>query len=81
MDATQVTVEDPFYFEEVVKEEKWVWAMDNEIISIEKNKTQTLIELPTETKRIGVKWVYKTQYNENREIVKHKVHLVAKGYS
>lgn len=36
----QVTVaEDPFYFEEVMKEEKWIRAMDNEIMSIEKNKT------------------------------------------
>lgn len=46
--------------------------MDYEIKSIEKNKTWTLTELPTIAKRIGVKWVYKTKYNEHKEINKHK---------
>ena len=55
--------------------------MNSEIKSIEKNQTWTLIELPTGAKRIGVKWVYKTKYNEHEKIDKYKAHLVAKGYS
>ena len=55
--------------------------MDNEIMSIEKNKTWTLTVLPNDAKKIGVKWIYKTKFNENGEIEKHKARLVAKGYS
>lgn len=55
--------------------------MDNEIESIEKNKTWELTTLPREAKRIGVKWIYKAKINELREIEKHKARLVAKGYS
>lgn len=32
-------------------------------------------------KNVGVKWVYKTKYNEKGELDKHKARLVAKGYS
>jgi len=76
-----VSTGDPIYFKEVVKDEKWRRAMDSEISSIEKNKTWSLSELPTRAKTIGVKWVYKTKYNEHGEIDKHKARLVAKGYS
>lgn len=30
---------------------------------------------------IGVKWIYKTKYNERGEVDKHKDRLIAKGYS
>ena len=70
--------EDPFVYEEAEREEKWRQAMDNEIMSIEKNKTWTLKVLPNDAKKIGVKWIYKTKFNENGEIEKHKARLVAK---
>lgn len=34
----------------------------------------------TSTKKIGVKWVYKTKLKENEEVYKFKACLVAKGY-
>jgi hypothetical protein len=40
-----------------------------------------LSSLPDGAKAIGVKWIYKTKYNEMGEIEKHKARLVAKGYS
>ncbi|CAL2259306.1 unnamed protein product [Prunus armeniaca] len=72
---------DPLHFEEAVKSANWRLAMNNEIKSIEKNQTWTLTELPAGAKRIGVKWVYKTKYNEHGKIDKYKARLVAKGYS
>ena len=72
---------DPLCFEEAVKSANWRLAMDNEIKSIEKNQTWRLTELPAGAKRIGVKWVYKTKYNEHGKIDKYKARLVAKGYS
>ena len=79
--AQAVAVEDPFYFAEAVKDAKWRQAMDNEMAAIEKNRTWTLTELPVEAKKIGVKWLFKTKYNECGRIDKHKARLVAKGYT
>ena len=45
-----VPIRDPLYFKEAVKDENWRQAMDNEISSIEKNKTWSLSELPTGAK-------------------------------
>lgn len=73
--------EDPTLFEDAVREDKWRKAMDNEINSIEKNKTWVLTKLPAGAKKVGVKWIYKTKRDEHGEVVKHKARLVAKGYS
>lgn len=48
---------------------------------IERNDTWELIDLTIEWKKIKVKWVYKTKFNENREVDKCKFQLVAKGYT
>ena len=71
---------DPTTFENVVKEEKWRKAMEDEIDAIERNGTWELSDLPKAKKTIGVKWVYKTKLKEDGEIDKYKARLVAKGY-
>jgi hypothetical protein len=71
----------PTSFKEATKEPHWVQAMNQEIDSIEKNKTWDLVDLPSHKKSIGVKWVYKTKLNEKGQIEKHKARLVAKGFS
>jgi hypothetical protein len=55
--------------------------MNQEIDSIEKNKTWDCVYLPKHKTSIGVKWVYKTKLNEKGQIEKHKARLVAKGFS
>jgi hypothetical protein len=54
----------PTSFKEATKEPHWVQAMNQEIDSIEKNKTWDLVDLPSHKRSIGVKWVYKTKLNE-----------------
>jgi len=51
---------DPVHFEEAVKSQKWRVAMDDAIKAIEKNETWVLTDLPAHAKKIGVKWIYKT---------------------
>ncbi|GAU46899.1 hypothetical protein TSUD_296780 [Trifolium subterraneum] len=72
---------DPITYEEAAKLDIWRKAMDQEIKSIEKNSTWELVDLPKGVKKIGVKWIYKTKFNENGEVDKHKARLVAKGYT
>ncbi|GAU31024.1 hypothetical protein TSUD_214600 [Trifolium subterraneum] len=75
------TNEDPVNYDETIKKDVWKNVMDQEIKSIEKNDTWELVTLPARAKKIGVKWVYKTKYNEKGEVEKYKASLVAKGYS
>ena len=56
---------------------QWNWKSK----SLRKNETWELTTLPAGTKKIGVKWIFKTKLNENRKVNKHKTRLVAKGYS
>ncbi|GJT03883.1 retrovirus-related pol polyprotein from transposon TNT 1-94 [Tanacetum coccineum] len=81
MAANSDPVSDPLCYNEAVKMKHWRVAMMDEIKSIEKNNTWSLIDLPKGAKTVGVKWIYKTKLNENGELQKHKARLVAKGYS
>lgn len=67
-----------FYEAEECKE--WMLACEDEITSIIKNGTWTLVDLPQGAKAIGLKWVVKLKRNFNGSINKHKARLVAKGY-
>lgn len=78
--AMFIAAEDPNCFEEAMQQDVWRQAMEAEITSIEENKTWELVDLPIEAKVIGVKWVFKTKFNEKVEIDKYKARLVAKGY-
>ena len=72
--------EEPWDWNEVKEEKVWRDACEDEIISIKKNKTWTLVELPVGCKAIGLKWVFKVKRNADGSISKYKARLVAKDY-
>lgn len=72
---------EPQYFKDAVKEKIWQDAMDEEVKVIKKNKTWELVDRPKSKDIIGLKWIFKTKFNQDGSIQKHKAHLVAKGYS
>jgi hypothetical protein len=72
---------DPVSFDEAAKEDVWIKAMDEEIDSIERNKTWDVVDLPKGMNNIGVKWVYRTKLNADGEVEKYKARLVAEGFS
>ena len=78
---TFMVISDPTTFQEAAKHLRWKEAMDAEISSIEKNQTWSLVTLPDGAKAIGVKWIYKTKFNELGEVYKFKARLVVKGYA
>jgi hypothetical protein len=69
------------YFEETIKEEKWVDAMNEEIEAIEINDTWDLVDFPIGKTNNGVKWVYKIKFNKKDKVEKKKTRLVAKGFA
>ena len=80
-ETCNLAILEPGSFEEASKQEVWVKTMEEEIQMIEKNNTWELVNRPHGKDIIGVKWVYKTKLNPDGTIQKHKVRLVAKGYS
>ena len=72
--------DEPWDFNEAKDIKFWVDACKDEILSIEKNNTWDLVELPTGVKPIGLKWIFKIKRNADGSISKYKARLVAKGY-
>ncbi|KAM0043888.1 putative RNA-directed DNA polymerase [Helianthus debilis subsp. tardiflorus] len=79
--AMYSSLDDPTTYEEACKEERWIKAMENEIAAIEQNHTWELVKAPVGVKPIGVKWVFKTKFNEQGKVDKYKARLVVKGYA
>ncbi|KAG8500752.1 hypothetical protein CXB51_002776 [Gossypium anomalum] len=62
--------------------EKWMFAMQEEMESLHKNKTWDLVKLPKGKKTVLCKWVFKKKEGTpGVEEPKYKARLVAKGYS
>ncbi|KAG8496506.1 hypothetical protein CXB51_009106 [Gossypium anomalum] len=61
--------------------EKWMFAMQEEMESLHKNKTWDLVKLPKGKKTVRCKWVFKKKEGTpGVEEPKYKARLVAKGY-
>ena len=84
--AVPVVDEDiPTNFQEAIRSlesARWKKAIDEEMQSLQKNKTWRLAQLPKDRKAVGCKWVYtKKEEFHNKKEVRYKVRLVAKGYT
>ena len=75
------SVTEPESYLDASKHSQWIEAMKAELEMIMKNKTWKLVDLPEGKNAIGVKWVYKTKFQPDGSIYKHKARLVVKGYS
>ncbi|CAA6661430.1 unnamed protein product [Spirodela intermedia] len=76
-----VSSDEPVSFVEVEGHPSWRKAMEEEMASIEENRTWSLVDLPHGRRAIGLKWVYKVKRDENRAVAKYKARLVVKGYA
>ena len=75
------SVTEPESYLDASKHSQWIESMKAELEMIMKNKTWKLVDLPEGKNAIGVKWVYKTKFQPDGSIYKHKARLVVKGYS
>lgn len=53
--------------------------MAEEMSSITCNEKWELVDRLTEKKFIELKWIYKTKFKVNGDILKHKARIIAKG--
>ena len=61
---------------------KWKEAMQAELNSLTKREVFGLVvQTPKNVKHVGYKWVFVRKLNENNEIIRYKVRLVAQGFS
>ncbi|KAG8481304.1 hypothetical protein CXB51_026078 [Gossypium anomalum] len=79
------TNQEPSNYSEAIScedSEKWMFAMQEEMESLHKNKTWDLVKLPKGKKTVRCKWVFKKKEGTpGVEEPKYKARLVAKGYS
>jgi hypothetical protein len=74
---------EPSNIEEAMKSRDatfWKEAIDDEMESIMFNNTWILVDLPSGSKPIGCKWIFKKKMKSDGSIDKYKARLVAKGY-
>ncbi|KAL0361623.1 UNVERIFIED_CONTAM: hypothetical protein Sradi_3846800 [Sesamum radiatum] len=73
---------EPSSYEEALessKSDKWKTTMEEEINSLMKNKTWTLVPKPKNTSIVDCKWLFKIK--QENESTRYKVRLVAKGFT
>lgn len=72
---------EPTNYSEATISQDWFNAMKIELEAIEKNNIRAPIELPSNKKAIGVKWVFKTKLNPDGFVLKYKVRLVVRFFT
>ena len=70
---------EPTSFKEVMKDDGWRKAMQEEISALENNGTWVMEYLPPGKKALGSKWVYKIKFKSDGSIERLKARLVVFG--
>jgi Reverse transcriptase (RNA-dependent DNA polymerase) len=76
--------DDPITFSQAITGENskfWYDAMIDEMESMASNNVWDLVELPSDAREIGCKWVFKTKRDSLGNIERYKARLVAKGFT
>ncbi|KAH9659867.1 hypothetical protein KPL70_024018 [Citrus sinensis] len=83
--ADEVTIEEPVNFSEAMESvhcDKWLEAMQDEMESLQRNQTWTLIPNPGNKRLISCKWIFKRNEGiPDVEPPKYKARLVARGFT
>jgi hypothetical protein len=81
--SAYILEEDPKNLQEALSSldaDLWQEAINDEMYSLESNRTWHLVELPPGCKPIGCKWILKKKLKPDGTIDKYKARLVAKGF-
>ena len=72
---------EPRNFQEANLQDVWRLAMEEELKALDENKTWSVVQLPKGKKVVGSRWIYKTKFNSDGSIERHKARLVARGFT
>ena len=61
--------------------EKWKKAMKEELKNLQRNETWEIVPKPEGRKIIKCKWVFKTKFDKDGQVERHKARLVACGHT
>ncbi|GLI63566.1 hypothetical protein VaNZ11_006559 [Volvox africanus] len=82
--ASELEMKEPKSLEEAqsrVDWPQWKAAMDEEMASLQENRTWELEEIPMGARKIGLKWVFKLKRDADGNVERYKARLVAKGFT
>jgi len=83
--AEELQDSEPRNFREALESNEskdWLKAMNEEMLSLEKNQTWKLVSLPKNQRVVGSKWVFKKKEGiSGVEAPRYKARLVAKGFT
>ncbi|PWA71822.1 ribonuclease H-like domain-containing protein [Artemisia annua] len=71
---------EPKNYWEASKTQHWKEAINTEMKALYENDTFEIVELPSDRKAIGSKWVYKIKYKSSGDIDRFKARLVVQGF-
>lgn len=74
-----LAMREPSSFEEARNDPKWVEAMEEEHLALEKSDTWSLCILQEGKKPLDTKWVYRVKHNQDGTIQRYKARLVARS--
>lgn len=69
--------DEPCTYQQAIQSEKWKESMDEEYTTLMKNKTWSLVTIPSH-KNVICKWTYRLKRNADVSIAKYKARLVAR---
>ncbi|KAM1263125.1 hypothetical protein ACFX13_028839 [Malus domestica] len=72
---------EPRNFHEATCMPEWQNAMTKKLQALNDNQTWSVVDLPNGKKVVGSRWIYKTKFNFNGSIERHKARLVAQGFT
>lgn len=68
--------DEPNTFREAIAQPIWKKAMTEELSALDSNHTWDIVKLPKGKKVVGCRWIYKTRYNSDGTVERHKARLV-----
>jgi hypothetical protein len=75
------TITEPTCYEEAMKNEHWKSTINAELSALSENNTWILVNLPSDKKAIGCKWVFKLKLHVDGSVERYKAKLVEKGFT
>jgi hypothetical protein len=75
------SVHEPKNFHEAQSQSVWQKAMAEELTALEENKTWSIVPIPLGKHAVGSCWIFKTKFNSDGSINRHKARLVAQGFT